>query len=312
MSSKPRIVFAGTPEFAVPSLRVLSGIKPTLVLSQPDRPSGRGRPVKASPIKQLALDMGVRVEQPETLHDKSLARRWGPKPDLLVVVAYGLLLPKWMLSWPRFGCVNIHASLLPRWRGAAPIQYAILAGDDVTGITIMKMQELLDVGSIYRQSVLNIGAQETAGELHDRLAALGADVLNEVLPDLLRGDIKSKVQDEKSVTYAPKITKADSAIDWGLSARDVERRVRAFNPWPISDSLLNDGRRLRIWQAEVLSSRVNTTPGSVIKAGRSGIDVATGKGILRILKVQEPSGNVMSAEAYLAAHPLKGAAFGGK
>ena len=312
MSRKPRIVFAGTPEFAVPSLRVLSGIKPTLVLSQPDRPSGRGRSVKASPIKQLALDMGVRVEQPETLLDKNLAKQWGSKPDLLIVVAYGLLLPKWMLSWPRLGCVNIHASLLPRWRGAAPIQYAILAGDDVTGITIMKMQECLDVGPVCGQSVLNIGAQETAGELHDRLAALGADVLDEILPDLLRGSIKGKAQDEKSATYAPRITKADSAIDWGLSAKDIERRVRAFNPWPISDSLLSDGRRLRIWQAKALSSRVSTAPGSVIMAGRSGIDVATGEGILRILRVQEPSGNVMSAEAYLAAHPLKGAAFGGK
>ena len=311
MNGVPRIVFAGTPEFAVPTLRAFSDAKPVLVLTQPDRPAGRGRAVVVGPVKQVALDMGVRVEEPATLDDRTLVKRWGPEPDLLVVVAYGLLLPKWVLDWPRLGCVNIHASLLPRWRGAAPIQYAILAGDDCTGITIMKMEQHLDAGPVYRQHAVEIGARETAGELHDRLALLSAQLLPEILPDILITGLTGEPQNENFATYAPKITKAESTIDWGLSARELERRVRAFNPWPISDTLLSDGRRLRIWSAEVVNSAAGAPPGSVLAAGRDGIDVATGEGVLRIIKLQKPSAGVMSAGAYLSAHSFKGVTFGG-
>ena len=282
------------------------------VLTQPDRPAGRGRDLATGPIKQAALDLGAPIEQPTALDDERLLQDWGTPPDLLVVVAYGLVLPRWLLEWPRVGCINVHASLLPRWRGAAPIQYAILSGDGSTGISIMKMVEALDAGPVYRRRSIEIGARETAGELHDRLAALGAELLLETVPLILAGQLKAEPQEAERATYAPKLSKSAAGIDWGRPALELDRMVRAFNPWPVAETTASDGRRLRIWRARPATTSTDAPPGTVLAAGKAGIDVATGAGVLRILKLQPPSGGVMSAQAYLNAHSLEGVIFGGE
>ncbi|HEU4618099.1 MAG TPA: methionyl-tRNA formyltransferase [Gammaproteobacteria bacterium] len=316
MTALAAIAFAGTPEFAVPTLRALAAaeVRITAVLTQPDRPAGRGRRLAAPPVKRAALELGLDVHQPLRLRDPSMAGAWGPRPRLLVVAAYGLLLPTWLLDWPELGCVNVHASLLPRWRGAAPIQRAVLAGDAETGISIMRMEEGLDTGPVYLRSATPIGARETAGELHDRLAALGAQLAVEALPGLLDASLRAEPQDERLATYARKIDKAEARLDWRDSARALERRVRAFNPWPVAVARLDDGRELRIWRAEALPAdparqAVVEAPGAIVGAGRAGIDVATADGVLRLLEVQPPSGRAMDAAAYLAAHSLDRAAF---
>jgi methionyl-tRNA formyltransferase len=311
LSVSARIAFAGTPQFAVPTLEALvaSGADVDLVLTQPDRPAGRGRQVAASPVKLAAQQRGLRVVQPQTLRRPFALEDLGPAPDLLVVVAYGLLLPPEMLSWPRLGCVNLHASLLPRWRGAAPIQHALLARDATTGVSLMRIERGLDTGAVYLQRSTPIGARETAGELHDRLAKLAADVLADALPALLAGEISPAPQPEADATHAPKIAKADAVLDWRRGALELDARVRAFDPWPVAEARLRDGTRLRVWRAEPLDAAAALGPGSVIRAGAAGIDVATGSGVLRLTRVQPPSGRVMDASAYLAAHPLDGAAF---
>jgi methionyl-tRNA formyltransferase len=305
------IAFAGTPEFAVPTLNALvaSGARVPVVLTQPDRPAGRGRELAASPVKLAAQLHGLPVVQPETLRAPGLAATLGPAPDLLIVIAYGLLLPQSMLAWPRLGCVNLHASLLPRWRGAAPIQRAILARDETTGISVMRMEPGLDTGGVYVARATPIGARETTGELHDRLAELAARTLAAVLPDLLAGNLDAAPQQASQATHAPKIAKADAPLDWRRNAADLDAQVRAFNPWPVAEARVDDGRRLRIWEAAPLPSAGSAAPGTIVAAGRDGIDVATAGGVLRLLKVQPPSGRAMDASAYLAAHPLHGAAF---
>jgi methionyl-tRNA formyltransferase len=304
------IAFAGTPEFAVPTLNALvaSGARVPVVLTQPDRPAGRGRELAASPVKVAARRHGLQIAQPETLRAPGVVETLGPAPELLIVIAYGLLLPRSMLAWPRLGCVNLHASLLPRWRGAAPIHRAILARDETTGISVMRMEPGLDTGSVYASRATPIGDRETAGELHDRLAELAARTLMAVLPDLLAGKLSAAPQQESLATHAPKIAKADAPLDWRRSAVELDAQVRAFNPWPVAEVRVDDGRRLRIWETAALPGNP-AAPGAIVAAGRDGIDVATADGVLRLVKVQPPSGRVMDASAYLAAHPLDGAAF---
>ena len=309
----PQIAFAGTPDFAVPCLRLLlaSGWEISLVLTQPDRPAGRGRRVTQSPVKRVALEHGLNVRQPRRLDGGAVPKDWGGAPDLLVVAAYGLLIPPWLLAWPRIGAVNVHASLLPRWRGAAPVQYAILAGDADTGASIMKMDAGLDTGPVYRRRRLAIEAGETAGVLHDRLALCGAELLVETLPGILNGVLKAEPQDDALATHAPRIAKSDGVLDWTASALELERRVRAFNPWPVAETRVRNGERVRIWEAVALEGRSREYPGSVIRTGNDGIDVATGAGILRIRSLQRPGGRVMGAGDHVNAHPLEGEAFGG-
>jgi len=311
VSVSARIAFAGTPQFAVPTLEALvaSGAAVDLVLTQPDRPAGRGRQVAASPVKAAAAERGLRIAQPQTLKGANALDALGPAPDLLVVVAYGLLLPPPVLAWPRLGCVNLHASLLPRWRGAAPIQHALLARDATTGVSLMRIERGLDTGAVYLERSTSIGARETAGQLHDRLAKLAADILADALPGLLAGELEPTPQQEALATHAPKITKAEAVLDWRRAALELDARVRAFDPWPVAETRLDDGTRLRVWRAEPLEAKTAARPGTVVRAGADGIDVATGAGILRLTHVQPPSGRVMPASAYLAAHPLDGAAF---
>jgi methionyl-tRNA formyltransferase len=297
----------------VPSLRALvaSGAIVPVVLTQPDRPAGRGRRLTPSPVKEAALSLGLTVAQPESLRDAALPATLGPRPDLAVVIAYGLLLPPKMLEWPVLGCINLHASLLPRWRGAAPIQRAILAGDTVTGISVMQMNAGLDTGPVHLTRSTPIGAHENAGQLHDRLALLAAECLRAALPGVLGGTSSPVAQREELATLAPKIAKADAVLDWRAPAEELARRVRAFNPWPVAEARLTDGRRLRVWDAVALPATVPAAvPGTIASATREGIDVATGAGLLRLKQLQPPSGRVMDAAAYLAAHSLSGARFG--
>jgi methionyl-tRNA formyltransferase len=312
MSARLSVAFAGTPEFAVPSLRALvaHGVTVPLVLTQPDRPAGRGRRLTASPVKEAARALGLSVEQPFSLRTPAFAETLGLRPDLMIVIAYGLLLPRAMLEWPRLGCVNLHASLLPRWRGAAPIQRAVLAGDADTGISVMQMDEGLDTGPVHLMRSTQIGGHETAGELHDRLAGLAAAALDAALPGLLAGTSEPVPQRAEFATVAPKIAKGDGMLDWRAPAVELERRVRAFNPWPVAEGMLDPGGRLRVWDAVVVEAPASgARPGAIVAATRNGIDVATGDGVLRLTKVQPPSARVMDAAAYLAAHSLNGAAF---
>ena len=309
MSTEPRIAFAGTPAFAVPTLKAIAaaGSQVPLVLTQPDRPAGRGRRLTASPVKELALTLGLPLSQPESL--RAPAEPPGERPDLMVVIAYGLLLPRQWLDWPRLGCINLHASLLPRWRGAAPIQRAVLAGDAETGISVMQMDVGLDTGPVHLTRATPIGAREPAGQLHDRLAALAAAALLDALPAVLAGTSVPVPQQAARATVAPKISKDEARLDWREPAVQLERRVRAFDPWPVAETYLNDGRRLRVFEAAAIAGGPPAPAGTVVAAGRTGIDVATGDGVLRLLRIQPPSGRVMDAEAYLAAHSLAGAAF---
>jgi len=306
------IVFAGTPEFSVPALRALLDSKHTVVAvyTQPDRPSGRGRRTLESPVKRHALGEGIPVFQPHTLktadaHSALQALR----PDLMVVVAYGLILPPGVLRIPRRGCVNLHASLLPRWRGAAPIQRAILAGDSETGVCLMQMEAGLDTGPLLACRHCEIGKTETGSQLHDRLARLGADLLGDKLDALERGTIVSQPQDETGASYARKLDKSEAVIDWSGAASDIALKVRAFNAWPVAETRYR-GRQLRIWEAEHLTGNTAATPGTVISAGREGIIVACGEGQIRILKVQLPGACAVSAVDFTNANTLQGVCLG--
>jgi methionyl-tRNA formyltransferase len=308
-----RIVFAGTPEFSVPALEALhaAGHRLIAVYTQPDRPAGRGRGVAQSPVKQRALALGLRVEQPATLRNtEAQATLASLAPDVMVVVAYGLILPQAVLDVPRLGCLNIHASLLPRWRGAAPIQRAILAGDERTGITIMRMDAGLDTGPELLRRELEIGPRETGGELHDRLAPLGAEAIVAAVAGWARGELQAQPQPESGATYAAKIAKDEARIDWTRSAVEIDRQVRAFNPWPVAETML-DGEQVRVWGASPVSETGNRggSPGDILDLpGR--IVVATGDGQLELLQLQLPGRKPVSARDLLNARNLQGARFG--
>lgn len=303
---KLRLVFAGTPDFAVPGLETVldSGHELLAVYTQPDRPAGRGRQLAASPVKQRALAAGVEVRQPETLRDSEVqAGLAALAPDLMIVIAYGLILPKKVLAIPAHGCWNVHASLLPRWRGAAPIQRAILAGDEETGVCLMQMAAGLDTGPVLLSEATTIEADDTGQSLHDRLGQLGAEALAEGL-HLLAGDVlpSAVAQHEAGVTYAHKLEKAESKLDWSQSAVELDRRIRAFEPWPGTEGEIA-GERLRIWQARPLEKAPTAAPGTVLAAGRDGIDVACGEGVLRVLGVQRAGGRRIGVADYLNGRP---------
>jgi methionyl-tRNA formyltransferase len=298
-----RIVFAGTPEFAVPSLRAAANkAEIVAVYTQPDRPAGRGRGLQASPVKVAALERGFTVLQPDTLKSPvSREALAALKPDLMVVVAYGLILPQAILDIPEHGCWNVHASLLPRWRGAAPIQRAIEAGDAETGVCLMQMRKGLDTGPVLLRQATPIAARETGGQLHDRLADLGAQVLADGLGLLRAGLLPvATPQPEDGVIYAHKLEKAEARLDWTQPAALLARKVRAFHPWPMSEGDLA-GERVRIHAAEALPLRHAATPGTVLHGEREGIDIACGEGALRIRTLQRPGGRAITAADYLNA-----------
>jgi len=286
-----RVAFAGTPDFALPAFHALAGSRHELVgvLTQPDRPKGRGRQLAASPVKLAALARGVPVSQPVSLKteaDRIELAAW--RPDVLVVVAYGLILPRAALDLPRLGCVNIHASLLPRWRGAAPIQRAILAGDTQTGVSIMRMDVGLDTGPVFLERIVAIGPQETGGSLHDQLAELGGPAVVQVLDELAVDVAKWTPQREDGITYAAKIDKAEALIDWSRDAVEIERKVRAFNPWPIAETRL-DAEQLRIYSATPLDRASSShEPGTIAEVRPDSIVVACGQGSLAVTEVQRP------------------------
>ncbi|HAU79340.1 methionyl-tRNA formyltransferase [Stenotrophomonas sp. TWI273] len=298
-----KIVFAGTPAFAVSSLRAAARHHEVVaVYTQPDRPAGRGRGLAPSPVKLEAIARGIPVFQPESLKTPEAQQQLRDlAPDLMVVVAYGLILPKAVLTIPTHGCWNVHASLLPRWRGAAPIQRAIQAGDTETGVCLMQMDAGLDTGPVLLKQHIAIGANDTGGQLHDRLAALGEQVLSDGL-GLLRAGIKpiAQPQPEAGVTYAHKLDKAEARLDWAQDAHALARTVRAFNPWPIAEAMLA-GERVRIHGAIALDDNQGKAPGTLLAASRDGIDIACGQGALRLRVLQREGGKAITAADYLNA-----------
>jgi methionyl-tRNA formyltransferase len=312
MTHRLRIVFAGTPEFAVPPLEALhaAGHDLVAVYTQPDRPAGRGQALTASPVKRRALEFGLTVEQPATLKAPGAVERLRAfDADLMVVVAYGLILPQAILDVPRSGCWNIHASLLPRWRGAAPIQRAILAGDAVTGITIMQMEAGLDTGPMLLVRETAIGPRELGGELHDRLSHLGAEAIVAAIRDWQAGRITPVTQPADGATYAAKLNKAEARIDWAQPAVAIDRQVRAFNPWPVAETTW-DGKQLRVWQCEPERLAAGAAPGTVLESSGGRIVVATGEGAVRLLQLQLAGRRAMSAAEFLNASTLAGARLG--
>lgn len=306
------LIFAGTPDFSVPALEALvaSGHRVVAVYTQPDRPAGRGQQVTMSAVKQCALKHGLPVEQPQTLKDSAAVERLAKwSADLMIVVAYGLLLPKNVLDTPRLGCVNIHASLLPRWRGAAPIQRAIQAGDKETGVTIMQMDVGLDTGPMLLERITPIAPRETAATLHDRLATLGAEAIIEAIEEIAAGKAKPREQPKEGATYAAKIKKEEALIDWSKSAIDIDRHVRAFNPWPIAETRWN-GQQLRVWEASPMDKQTSAAPGTVTATSSGGIEVATGAGTLQLTRVQTAGRKAMPAADFLRAHRPEGAVLG--
>lgn len=289
-----KILFAGTPRFAAEHLTALIRSEHEVigVFTQPDRPGKRGRRLEPSPVKTVALQAEIPLHQPDKLDDRAFETVRSLAPDVVVVVAYGQKLDRRMLEFPRHGCINVHASLLPRWRGAAPIQRAILAGDTESGITIMRMDEGWDTGDILLQRGCSIDPTDTAGTLEEKLCVLGQTALLDALNEVIRGRSSARPQEEGSASYAVKISKGEALIDWSRSAQEIERTVRAFLPTPVSFTWLDD-LRIRIWQVEVISPDApasDGTPGEILAAGREGIDIRCGDGILRLLQLQVPSG----------------------
>ncbi len=299
--NNPRVIFAGTPEFALASLRALlqAGSVPVAVLTQPDRPAGRGKHLKASPVKEFALAHDLNVLQPESLRgDDIAAQLTALQADIMIVAAYGLLLPQRVLDIPRAGCLNVHASLLPRWRGAAPIQAAILAGDEETGVCLMSMTAGLDCGPVFVSETLQISPDETAGELHDRLAAVGGTLLVEHLADIIDSRISAVEQNDAAATYAHKIKTSDAEIDWQCSAAELARLVRAFNPVPGAFFMFAD-ERIKCWRAAEAVAE-DAPAGTVVDAGPDGIVVACGQGALRLIELQRPGKRPVSAKQFIS------------
>jgi len=297
-----RLVFAGTPEFAAQALAaiVAAGHDVALVLTQPDRPAGRGMALQPSPVKKLALELGIEVFQPGTLKDVAAQQKVAAvAADCMVVAAYGLILPQVVLDLPRFGCLNIHASLLPRWRGAAPIQRALLAGDDETGVCIMQMEAGLDTGPVLLQAALPIAAEDTAATLHDRLAELGAQLIVRALAAL---PLPATAQPAAGVTYAHKIDKAEALVDWRRSAVELDRHIRAFNPFPGAQAPLV-GQTVKLWRAVPVAGSGES--GRILAVHRQQIVVACGDGALAITELQKAGGKRLPVRDFLAGHPLQ-------
>ena len=301
------IIFAGTPEFAVPALQALidAGHQISMVLTQPDRPSGRGMQLKQSPVKELALKHHIVVFQPETLKTpEAQSEIAATTADVMIVAAYGLIIPTVVLNMPKFGCYNIHASLLPRWRGAAPIQRSILAGDSETGVTIMEVVPALDAGAMVNKGTLTIGDTDTAQTLHDGLSEMGASLMVAAMNQLLvNGHLPAEPQDESLVTYAHKLEKTESPIDWVKSAIEISRQIRAFNPFPVATTQFK-GETCRIWMATTQTNSSPSKAGEIISL-QNGIAVACGEGVLNITELQMPGGKRLSYQQFLQGHALK-------
>ena len=308
-----RIAFAGTPHFALPALRALIASRHRVVgvLTQPDRPAGRGRELRASPVKLLAAEAGLPVAQParlKTAEGRVALHEWSP--ELIVVVAYGLILPLPVLTLPRFGCLNIHGSLLPRWRGAAPIQRAILAGDAETGVSIMQLEQGLDTGPVLLERRHPIGMHDTAGDLHDVLAELGAAALLEAIDGFAEGRLLPRPQPTDGVTYAAKIDKSEAPIDWSSTALDVDRKVRAFNPWPVAETRFA-GEALRVLRARVAAETgTHGAPGTLLGVADDGLRVACGEGVLAVSELQRAGKRPVTARDFANAVRLDGTRFG--
>ncbi len=301
MSKPLRLIFAGTPDFAARHLAALLSSEHEIiaVYTQPDRPAGRGKKLTASPVKELALENNIPVYQPATLRDESAQLELAAlNADLMVVVAYGLLLPKAVLDAPRLGCINVHGSILPKWRGAAPIQRSIWAGDAETGVTIMQMDEGLDTGDMLSIATLEITEDETSATLYERLADLGPQALVDTLATIADGSATATKQDDELATYAKKLSKEEARIDWTMDAAAIERCIRAFNPWPMSYFEVSE-QNVKVWKASVKTDATDKAPGTIISADKKGIEVATGNGTLVMTSLQPPGKKAMQAHELL-------------
>ena len=302
-----RIIFAGTPDFAAHILEALLTTDHEIcaVYTQPDRPAGRGRKLTPSPVKQLALQNNLAIEQPVNFKQEQDRQKLALyNADLMIVVAYGLILPQVILDTPKLGCININASLLPRWRGAAPIQRAILTGDKETGICIMQMEAGLDTGPVLSRATCQIEQSDTASSLHDRLADLGAKTLLTCLPNLRDLQANSQLQDDSQSNYAEKIQKAEAIINWQNSCTELDQQIRAFNPWPVAQTVWND-KVFRIWAAEPIAEHHHAQAGEILAINKAGITVATGSGKLQLTEVQVPGKKAMTASNFLNANEMK-------
>ncbi len=300
-----KLIFAGTPTFAVPALEALlrAGHHVRAVYTQPDRPAGRGRKLTASPVKQCAQSHGIEIRQPEKISSEEKILR-ADTPETIIVIAYGLLLPPAVLAIPRHGCINVHASLLPRWRGAAPIPRAIEAGDMETGVSIMQMEAGLDTGPVLAEARTPIHESDTAQTLHDRLAQLGADTVVAILERLAGGVVTPQAQDAAGACYAKKLRKEESPLDWTQPAKALHRKIRAFNPWPVASTCWR-GKTLRLWEAGPLeASSAAGTPGTIVQADAAGICVQTGVGVLTLTRLQTEGGKILAAGDFLNGHKL--------
>jgi len=304
MSQALNIIFAGTPEFAAAALRECIASKHNVVsvFTQPDRPAGRGRKIKYGPVKALAIEADIPVFQPHKLDQEQQSIIKSFQADVMLVSAYGMLLPKAVLDIPNYGCINIHASLLPKWRGAAPIQRSIIAGDEKTGISIMQMEEGLDTGPVLQQFECEITATDTGSSLHDRLANIAAVEIIQVLANLHEGNLVATTQDNNQASYAKKLSKSEANIDWTQSAIEIERKIRAFNAWPVAFTYFGQ-QRLRIWQANVCDTESAQSPGSIINHKQT-VEVATGEGVLRLTSLQLAGGKIISAQDFLNAQDV--------
>ncbi len=298
------IVFAGTPSFAVPVLEKLltSEHQIIAVYTQPDRPAGRGRQLSASPVKQVAQQHALPIYQPESLRDTTAQQQLAAlHPDVMVVVGYGMILPEVVLNIPKYGCLNVHPSLLPKWRGATPVQSAILAGDTETGVAVMQLDKGMDSGDILQCETTTIGAEETSGELYDRLFTQGADLLLRTLADVETQQVKARPQQHDQATFAKKITKAQAEIDWQLPASKIHQQIRAFNPWPVAYTYFKQ-QPLKIWQASPVAGDTDDAPGTIVEVSKTALDIATGQGILRLQKVQQPGKKAMAIKDFINAN----------
>jgi len=312
---KKRIIYAGTPDFAVPALQLLIDNQSDIyevvaVYTQPDRPAGRGRKLQPSPVKACALEHGIPVYQPLNFKDQEdRAELESLHADLMVVAAYGLLLPESVLAIPSYGCVNLHASLLPRWRGAAPIQRAIEAGDEETGITLMQIDVGLDTGDMLDKVVTPISEQDTGQSMHDRLARLGGQLLMKNLNALLTGSLQGQQQEDANASYAKKLNKQEAQIDWSKSSIDIVRQIKAMNPWPVMQTI-HEGKVVRVWDAAVLLDCSEQPAGTVVRCSKQGLDISAGENVVRITQLQLPGKKAVDVMAFSNAHDWSGAKLG--